>query len=103
MSEDLISEIGFDGRGGLLVKPASTKFPYIYREAMEVSWEPNGAYLYGPRPRDWSIADWFRQICTAAAKQGTVLLLSEKTRWIDVPGDVRRQIEEASNTRSTPD
>ena len=99
MEIDVISEVGLDGRGGLFIRPASRAFPYIYREAMEVGWDPTKGYLFGPPPREWSYADWFRQICAAALEQGTVLVLEPTTVWRDIPDNLRTEIELAAKGR----
>jgi len=99
MVEDLISEIGINSRGGLFVMPATKAFPYTYREAMEVSWDPASAVLYGPAPREWSYANCFRQIRAAALEQGTLLVIGPHTRWRDVPDDLRAEIEKVAEVR----
>lgn len=99
MVEDLISEIGINSQGGLYVKPATKAFPYIYREAMEVSWEPATAVLFGPAPREWSYVDWFVQIRSAASEQGVHLVIGPNTRWHDVPDELRVEIEGTAKIR----
>jgi Integron Cassette Protein Hfx_Cass5 len=99
MVEDLISEIGINSQGGLFVKPATRAFPYIYREAMEVSWDPATAVLFGPKPLAWSYVDWFRQIRSAASEQGTQLVIGPETRWRDMPDELRVEIERAAKVR----
>jgi len=85
---DTIRQVEIDEAGRLLVTPDSTRFPYIYREAMEVHWDDARGFLFAPKPREWSYLDWFRQILEAAKAQGGELRLSERTRWINVPDDV---------------
>ena len=85
---DTIRQVEIDAGGRLLVTPDSVRFPYIYREAMEVHWDDAGAFLFAPTPREWSYADWFRQMLYAARTQGHDLLVSERTRWINVPSDM---------------
>ncbi len=48
MEREAIAEIGIDDIGRLYVAPQNKKFPYIYREAMEVHWDEDGQYLYAP-------------------------------------------------------
>jgi hypothetical protein len=57
MEIDNILEIGIDDEGRLYVKPTTTKFPMMYREAIEVHWDSNGDFLYSPKPRNWSYLD----------------------------------------------
>jgi hypothetical protein len=46
MTMDRIDEIGIDPGGRLYVKPVSASFPDVYREAMEVHWDPTGGFLH---------------------------------------------------------
>src|SRR5215218_9049684 len=92
MGVDTIGQVEIEGAGRLLVTPDSARFPYIYREAMEVHWDDAGGFLFAPKPREWSYLDWFRQIVEAAQTQGGELQLSERTRWINVPADVVTEI-----------
>ena len=85
---DAILQVEIDAAGRLLVTPESARFPYIYREAMEVHWDDTGGFLFAPKPREWSYLDWFRQILDAAKTQGSELRVSKRTRWINVPADV---------------
>jgi hypothetical protein len=89
MQRDEISEVGIDDRGRLYVRPETTTFPYIWREAMEVHWDVEGGFLYSPVPREWSYADWFTQIVSAAREQAWDLHLTPRTQWANVPEDVR--------------
>jgi hypothetical protein len=93
MKSDLIEEVRIDADGRLHVKPASARFLYIYREAMEVHWDADAGTLHSPVPREWSHARWFQQMLAAATEQGCTLRLSEATRWVDVPREVRDEIE----------
>ena len=93
MNEDQIAEVGIDEAGSLYVRPVTKAFPYIYREAMEVGWDPANRRLFGPKPREWSYADWFRQITRAAREQSTVLRITPATVWTNVSEQLRREIE----------
>jgi len=73
MRADEIEAVGIEGNGSLWVKPATSTFPFIYREAMEVHWDDERRCLYSPKPREWSYLRWFRQIRDAARDQGTEL------------------------------
>jgi len=94
---DTIAEIGIDQSGRLYIKPTTKKFPYIYREAMEVTWDTTTDALYSPVPREWSYRDWYRQIVNAATEQGCALMITSETRWTNVPDDLRSKIEGNSN------
>jgi hypothetical protein len=92
MDTDIIDEVSIDAEGRLHVKPASAAFPQIYREAMEVHWDPGSRTLYSPTPREWSYARWFKQILAAAKEQSCHLQLSKSTQWRNVPQPVQDEI-----------
>ncbi len=94
MVEDEIVEVGIDPYGKLYVRPAYQSFPYIYRAAMEVGWDPVRGALFSPEPRQWSQLDWFRQILAAIADEyGVRLRIGAATAWTNVPELLRMQIE----------
>ncbi len=93
MTHDQIAEVRIDEQGRLCVVPASSFFPYIYREAMEVHWDDSGRFFYSPKPREWSYARWFQQILSAAKEQSSVFSLTSTTAWSGVPDSVRAEIE----------
>jgi len=95
---DTIKEIGIDESGRLCVAPSSETFAFIYREALEVGWEPNGCFLYSPKPREWTYTQWFQQIVSAARVQGCVLKIGLTTNWRNVPTELRDEISEWANT-----
>ena len=64
-----------NGGGRLLVRPKVCTFPYIYRAAMEVGWDPDNRALFSPKPREWSYLRWFQQIVAAAADEYGVRLV----------------------------
>ncbi|OYW16526.1 MAG: hypothetical protein B7Z39_00665 [Novosphingobium sp. 12-64-8] len=90
MQTDMIEAVGIDENGSLWLKPATATFPFIYREAMEVHWDPQRRCLYGPRPREWPYAAWFRQIRDAAREQGVDLRLDRTTSWTRVDPELRQ-------------
>lgn len=97
-----IAKVGVDSAGRLSVQPllpAGTDFDQIYRAAMEVSWDASSKHLVSPVPREWSQADWFKQIVRAVLSEyGTRLYLCPATQWVNVsPGD-RAEIERWSRT-----
>jgi hypothetical protein len=96
--EDLILEIGIDSEERLYVKPSKQSFPMIYREAMEVNWNPEQFYLFGAKPRKWSYPEWFQQIISAASIQGTKLMLNKNTKWVNIPSDLQHQITNKHHT-----
>jgi len=92
-----ITEVRVDESGRLIVVPASDEdFAFIYRAAMEISWDAFNRNLVSPVPRagGWTLFDWFRQIRSAVASEyGATLTLEHDTKWL-VPPALRRQIEE---------
>jgi hypothetical protein len=92
MEIDEIKEVSIDSSGRLFVQPKSCSFPQIYREAMEVHWDPAVKALYSPIPREWSYPRWFQQIAAAAKEQSCILVLSADTHWRNVPAEVKEGI-----------
>jgi hypothetical protein len=88
-----------DEAGRLIVVPelaSGEDFAFVYRAAMEISWDApmRGLASPAPRPGGWKYVDWFNQICRAVASEyGSILTLGHDTRWT-VPPALRRQIEE---------
>ncbi|WP_430540609.1 hypothetical protein [Pseudoxanthomonas sacheonensis] len=89
MERDTIAELEIDATGKLYVVPTGWEFPYIYREAMEVQWDPARRALYAPAPREWSYARWFQQVLDAAREQGCELQLASSTKWSNIDADVK--------------
>jgi len=100
MQIDTIKAVGVDDHGSLWVKPATAAFPYIWREALEVHWDPKEERLFGAKPREFPDLDftrfqWFRQIVAAAREQGVELVLTETTDWSNIEPDLRKEITAA--------
>jgi hypothetical protein len=95
---DEIVEVRIDADGKLLVRPQVRTFPYIYRAAMQVGWDPDNRTLFSPKPREWSYLQWFRQIVAAASDEyGVRLVITPQTAWSDVPDALRAEIEAEQN------
>ena len=94
MKTDTLDEVGINEAGGLYVRPSTEDFPFIYREAMEVGWNPQQRLLFGPKPREWSHLDWFKQIRDAAKEQGVTLRVTPSTIWRNIPASLQKQISE---------
>ncbi len=97
MRKDLIAEVGIDQTGRFYIMPSSVKFPYIYREAMEVHWDAKENFLHSPAALralswEWTYLDWFKQITNAAEEQGYSLRISKATKWANVPEPLKEQI-----------
>ena len=93
MQKDQIKEIGIDDKGRLYVKPRLMKFPYIYREAMDVHWDEEGKHLFSPKPREWRYLDWFKQIISAAKEQSCTLVITEDTIWVNIQNSLKLEIQ----------
>jgi hypothetical protein len=84
MKTDKINRVDIDEAGCLHVVPATHSFPYIYREAMEIQWDPARGSLYAPAQREWSKRRWLQQILAAAKQQGCELHFTQETQWGEV-------------------
>ena len=96
-SRNDIAEVGIDTQGRLYIKPESMEFPFIYREAMGVHWDAEEHFLYSPKPDDWSYFQWFIQILSAVKSQGCQLILTNSTKWVSIPDDLRSAIVDAGS------
>ena len=94
MTEELILEVGLDETGSLYVRPERTVFSHIYRAAMGVRWIDYIGVLSTPAKPELSHLDWFRQIQKAALEEyGVELKVGAGTAWMNIPTDLRDQIE----------
>jgi hypothetical protein len=99
MKKDLIAEVGIDQTGRFYIVPSTVKFPYIYREAMEVHWDAKENFLHSPPTQralswGWTYFDWFKQITNATEEQRYSLRISKATKWNNVPEPLKKQILE---------
>ena len=92
MEHDEIIEIGIDSDGRLYLVPSSKEFPFIYREAKEVSWHPEQKRLYSPKPTEWSYARWYTQILNAVKEQFCILSISKNVKWVSIPESLKLEI-----------
>lgn len=90
METDFIDEVGIDEDGKLYLHPHSQSFPLIYREGVEVHWNPAKKHLHSPIPRIWSYPDWFSHIMSTAGS----LRLSDDTKWANISPEQRSSMEE---------
>ena len=94
LTEELILELGLDETGCLYVRPERTVFSHIYLAAMEVRWIDDSRVLSTPAKPELFNLDWFRQIQKAALEEyGLVLKVGAGTAWMNIPTDLRDQIE----------
>jgi len=92
MERDQIIEVGINKNECLYVKPQKLKFPYMYREAVEVNWDADNNYLFSPKPRKWSYPDWFVHIVSAASLQSCALYLTKETQWVNITEELKSEI-----------
>jgi len=92
-----IVEVAVDAAERLTVQsllPIGTDLAHVYRAAMQVSWDPASRQLVVPIRRDWSQADWFKQVVRAVQSEyGIRFLVSLATRWVNVVAEDRKEIE----------
>jgi hypothetical protein len=94
MFTDTIKEVKIDDQGRLCVYPAKKSFEFIWRCAAEVNWDPSGKFLYSPKPREWSYADWFDNIILCVKYEyGCLLQLVQDTVWTNVSADLKAVIQ----------
>jgi hypothetical protein len=92
MEKDEIKEIGINESEQLYIMPLNQKFPYMYREAIQVHWDNNGSFLYSPKPEKWSYLDWFKHIIGGARIQSCRLCITENTKWRNIPKKLKTDI-----------
>ena len=95
-----IDKVEIDSSGRLLIAPpAGSDYTHVYRDATGVFWTRDGTNLSSPIPRDWTLLQWFECIyCSVRSEYGDTLEISPRTRWVNVPSELREQI-----TRSASD
>ena len=87
-----IEEIWIDSDGRLCARTAES-FDAIYRSAMEVHWDRDGAFLFSPPPRKWSYGRWIQQFRDAVRDEyGRELVIDHTTRWTGVDAATRDQL-----------
>ena len=96
MQTSAVSKVWIDSEGRLHLAPSGCEFPYIYREAMEVNWDPSTRSLFSPTPREWTYAQWFKQLLAAAREQGQILVPDSSTDWTEIPADIKDQCLQAA-------
>ena len=96
VAREPIAEVGIDANGSMFVRPRRRAFDQVYRAAMQVQWDAEHRRLFSPAPQKWSYLDWFQQIVSAVADEyGDTLIVGAKTRWSNIPQDLRLKIEAA--------
>lgn len=96
IGNDNIIEIGIDEKERLFVKPEKATFPLIYRTATEVHWDDKYNFLFSPKPNEWKYLDWYKQIIGVVETECNYKLkLTDKTKWTNIPDNLKKQILEA--------
>jgi hypothetical protein len=103
METDDIEEVRVDEKGRLCLRPARATFSYIYREAIEVEWEPYSRTLRSPGPREWGYPRWFQQVAGAARESGCRLMITPSTQWVNVSDDDKAAMLEIWASLQTAD
>lgn len=97
MATVLISKVEIDAKGWLRLYPASERYDHIYRAAAGVEWDRSGGFLHAEEPGKWTYPVYFGQILTAVASEyGDTLTIGSTTEWLNVPSDIRAEIEGAT-------
>jgi len=93
-----IDSVLIDERGRLLVVPdipLDRDFAFIYRAEKGARWDDAYHAFYTPAPETGTYFDSFRQIAEAAAHEyGELLVVSDRTRFTNVPGSLEAWIRE---------
>ena len=93
MTDD-IAEIGIDVANRLYLRPTRSSYPHIHRAAKGIQWDPVQRRLYGEAPKEFSHADWFRQILNAVRDEyGDNLTVNPSTIWSNVPVSLQSEIK----------
>lgn len=88
-----IAQIQIGPTGALGVTPESENFSYIWRDASGVRWDNRAKSLFTIY-NDISPIDGFKLILSAAKNEyGITLLVANTTIFINVPEEIRAQIE----------
>ena len=95
-----IDEVRIADSGALLVVPRPDEAPdftWIYRAALEVSWDSTWAALSTPAPVTGTYPSRFGFVVGAAKSEyGVILELTEKTLWVNIPDAIREEIKAQS-------
>ena len=99
MVSDFIDEIGIDADRRIYLRPRQQTFPYIYREAIDIHWEPQTRRLRSSVPREWSYLQWFQHIVCGS---GVDFRLAPDCSFATIPDDLRLSIQSWMDSRATP-
>jgi hypothetical protein len=91
MKADDIVEI--DASGRLCVSAKSSSYPFIYRAAKEVHWDPHSKYLHSPLPREWPYTQRHRQIREAV--KGEYGVITPQTQWSNIDEALKSELAAA--------
>ena len=98
MGQLSVKSVSIDEDGRLLVMPdlpPDRDFAFIYRAARGARWDKAERALYTPAPESSTYFDRFQHIAEAAADEyGELLVVSERTRFANVPSPLEEEIRE---------
>ena len=93
MKKDRIKEVGINEDKQLYIVPENAKFQMIYRTATEVHWNQEKEFLYSPKPREWNYFQWYKHIIEVIRNEASYnLLLTDDTKWENVPEELKNKI-----------
>ena len=97
MQRIAIKEVSFSPEASLRIVPDTQEtdtFQWIHRAGAGTRWEPASSAFIAYEPHNWKPFDLFRQILTSAEGElGVQLHLTSRTRWAEVPEELRDNIE----------
>jgi hypothetical protein len=94
--KDNIVEIGVDYNLGIYIKPEKATFSLIYRSASGVHWDDRKNILCTTNQSGWTHLQWYKQIIGVVRDEYNYeLLLTDKTIWINISNDLKKEIIEA--------
>lgn len=97
MDRETVNRIEVLDTGELLVGlegPGKPVYQYVYREAAGVYWDQS-LYGFKSKPmKEWSCAQWYKQIASVAhSGLGVELALADHVTWSNVPEKEKAEIQ----------
>ncbi len=86
-----------DVESGLMVRPVSKDFEFIYRDASGIRWNPQHKALIAYEPLRWDSKDLFEQILFAVRNEyGITLFTSASTTYTNISEDLKSTLIKVS-------
>ena len=93
MQSDTIKAIEIDSEGKLHIIASNVSFPMVYRTSTEVHWDSKKHSLHSPKPSEWSYIEWFNHIIAVAENEcNQKLVLTDATKWVNVPDELKDKL-----------